>query len=188
MIWSVETTRGIILSRQSRVCRTVSCIDGVGLSHPVSSFCRSNFAAGLCRHRGCAVPVVFPRGGDCRLASPRSSGNLELKRTSMTKRFIVQASGGVSEARMPAGASVCRNCKRTFDAQDNGPQACRYHTQLYTGGETSKFIGFLRTGFEKDQQLPETERGLKRFWDCCGATDPDSPGCVQGHHVAFGDI
>lgn len=66
---------------------------------------------------------------------------------------------------------------------------CRYHPSLFTGGEISKAIGFVRQSAAPEDQVTAVlgRTGLIRFWDCCGATDPDAQGCTKGRHAAYGD-
>lgn len=79
--------------------------------------------------------------------------------------------------------ATCRHCKKPFVVADNHDAACRYHPMLYTGGEVGKATGFVRRSQEPEDQLKE--RGIIRFWDCCGARDELAPGCQIGRHVSF---
>ena len=80
-------------------------------------------------------------------------------------------------------------CKRQFAEAENHARACRHHPALYTGGEVSKALGFARAGALPEQQLLQVtgRQGLMRFWDCCGAEDPQAPGCEWSKHVPFGE-
>jgi hypothetical protein len=41
------------------------------------------------------------------------------------------------------GTQTCRQCRKQFSARDNGPRACTWHPELYTGGELGKYTGFV---------------------------------------------
>lgn len=93
-----------------------------------------------------------------------------------------------ASAQPPASTTLrtCRHCKRPFDPTLNTPTSCRHHPALFTGGEVSKAIGFLRDGDGSPWLMESVGRaGLLRFWDCCGAGDEDAPGCVVGPHEPF---
>lgn len=96
-------------------------------------------------------------------------------------------SGAVSE--QSRSLRTCRRCKQTFDPAENHSSACRYHPQLWTGGEVSKAIGFCRASSDPQDQLKAVvgRTGLIRFWDCCGSEDEDAPGCCTGLHITYDD-
>lgn len=68
---------------------------------------------------------------------------------------------------------VCRVCKKLFDQDRNGPRACRRHLALFTGR-------LLRVE-------PTETSDLTFFYDCCGATSPEAPGCSYGSHESYDD-
>jgi len=85
----------------------------------------------------------------------------------------------------PEPLSTCRRCRASFTASSNGPHVCRYHPALFTGGEVGKYLGFVpRSGAVEDQLK---QRGLVRFWDCCGALSEGAPGCATSRHWAWDD-
>ena len=98
-------------------------------------------------------------------------------------------SGGGAPGGEGGGTRTCRVCKRQFAEAENHARACRHHPALYTGGEVSKALGFARAGALPEQQLKQVtgRQGLMRFWDCCGAEDPQAPGCEYAKHVPFGE-
>ena len=95
--------------------------------------------------------------------------------------------GRVVPSSRPPQVPPRRRCKRPFRPSENHASACRYHPELWTGGESSKYVGFLRKSSEPEDQLVNSEhgQGLRRFWDCCGAETEDAPGCVFGPHEGF---
>jgi len=60
-----------------------------------------------------------------------------------------------------------------------------HHASLFTGGEYGKYTGFVPASprFEDRQR----QRGLVRFFDCCGALSEDAPGCCSAPHEPFDD-
>ena len=76
-----------------------------------------------------------------------------------------------------------------YSPAENHSRACRYHPDLFSGGELAKYTGFVRQSDAPEHQLQAVmgSRGLVRFWDCCGETDPEHPGCTWGPHVAYGE-
>jgi hypothetical protein len=63
-----------------------------------------------------------------------------------------------------AAARVCRRCKGNYSPSDNTPQSCRYYEL-------------------KDGDPPY----VARFYDCCGAEDPDAAGCATASHLSYDD-
>lgn len=78
-------------------------------------------------------------------------------------RMAAAASGGISR--------VCRVCKKQYDPAKNGPQACRHHPTSFTGR-------LLRVE-------PTDTSDLGFFYDCCGATTRDAPGCTLSAHQPY---
>lgn len=68
---------------------------------------------------------------------------------------------------------VCRVCKKQFDPNENGPRSCRRHTSAFSGR-------LLRVE-------PTETSDLTFFYDCCGATDVNAPGCTFGRHESYDD-
>lgn len=66
---------------------------------------------------------------------------------------------------------VCRVCKCKFDVDENGPRSCRHHPQLFSGR-------LLRV-------TPTDTSDLTYFYDCCGATDSNAPGCTYSYHETY---
>jgi len=82
---------------------------------------------------------------------------------------------------------TCRRCHARFDPALNTDTSCRHHASIFTGGELAKATGFLQAAAGPEHSLKAKlgRTGLLRFWDCCGAEDPDTPGCVTGRHVTY---
>ena len=163
-------------------CRGLACKRA---EHPAAPLaCKSGFAVCCATHN-----AVFGLAHGCRAPLPRTAAAL----------FAGAAT---------AAQQTCRNCRRPFLASDNGPTACVWHPQLFTGGELGKYTGYVpeSPAFEhrmkvrkrfrgvflqgSQQRLtlgPRQKRGMVRFWDCCGATDEAAPGCMRGPHKSYDD-
>ena len=72
-----------------------------------------------------------------------------------------------------AGAKVCRVCHQLYLPEENGPRACRSHPAAFTGR-------LMRAA-------PTETSDLQYFYDCCGATDRDAPGCFFAAHKSYDD-
>lgn len=82
----------------------------------------------------------------------------------------------VHRCRMDATSSkpvsrVCRVCKQQFDPTENGPRACLHHTTVFSGR-------LLRV-------KPTETSDIGFFYDCCGATDVNAPGCHRDFHRTY---
>ena len=106
--------------------------------------------------------------------------------TSLTRRPACRATEASPPPPSPE-SRTCRRCKRRYVVADNHASACRFHPALYTGGEVSKAIGFVRRSADPGDWLGPTvgQTGLLRFYDCCGAEDEGAPGCEVGPHEPF---
>ncbi|CAM9548903.1 unnamed protein product [Choristocarpus tenellus] len=74
---------------------------------------------------------------------------------------------------------TCRECKSTYLDEENFSTSCRFHKGRWMGAERSKHYG-TRSGGRL--------LGLESFWDCCGATSADAPGCMTGRHRSYDDV
>eukprot|EP00195_Chlamydomonas_chlamydogama_P006885 CAMPEP_0202911156 /NCGR_PEP_ID=MMETSP1392-20130828/54204_1 /ASSEMBLY_ACC=CAM_ASM_000868 /TAXON_ID=225041 /ORGANISM="Chlamydomonas chlamydogama, Strain SAG 11-48b" /LENGTH=125 /DNA_ID=CAMNT_0049601557 /DNA_START=174 /DNA_END=551 /DNA_ORIENTATION=- len=97
-----------------------------------------------------------------------------------------------ADAKQPAAKEeiyTCKRCRSKFTAPSNQRDSCRFHPDLYTGGEVAKAIGFVRASDAAEHQLGAVvgRTGLMRFWDCCGNEDEAAPGCTTSFHITFDD-
>lgn len=72
-----------------------------------------------------------------------------------------------------AALQVCRICKKKFEPKHNGHNSCQRHTTIFSGR-------LLRVE-------PTETSDLTFFYDCCGATDTEAPGCSFGYHKSYSD-
>ena len=66
---------------------------------------------------------------------------------------------------------VCRVCKQQFDPAENNAMACHHHTTVFSGR-------LLRVE-------PTETSDIGFFYDCCGATDVNAPGCHRDFHRTY---
>jgi len=95
---------------------------------------RTDSAHNLRRMRGCATPARLPSSVPRRChASPAA------RRAPRSARVAAAPScaGAATQAQ------TCRRCRRPFLAAENGPTACEWHPQLFTGGELGKYTGYV---------------------------------------------
>lgn len=67
-------------------------------------------------------------------------------------------------------------CLQAFDAARNGPKACVYHPQSFSGETRQRWAA------------PGDAAGggdVLTFYGCCGADDAKAPGCAAGRHYTF---
>lgn len=88
----------------------------------------------------------------------------------MRAAFCVAVSPRMGEKSLRT-ARVCRVCREQY--VENGPQACRSHRAMYSGR-------LLRVA-------PTDTSDLQYFWDCCGASQRDAPGCTRDWHRSYDD-
>lgn len=117
------------------------------------------------------------------LRSPAHAMNGSLEHSPTRRRAVLQRSAprsdatesnGVPETPTPSPRSewrVCRVCKQLYDPAQNGPDSCLHHTAPFTGR-------LLRVE-------PTDTSDLGFFYDCCGATSVDAPGCTRSYHQPY---
>ena len=70
----------------------------------------------------------------------------------------------------------CRRCHAHFDPQSNHAQACRLHSEGFSGETRQRWAA----------PGDEAKGGaVSFFYSCCGAANIDAPGCTASHHVSY---
>ncbi|CAD5174608.1 unnamed protein product [Musa acuminata subsp. malaccensis] len=84
--------------------------------------------------------------------------------------------GGVVTQR----GKLCRRCKETFNSSSNTPSSCRFHPSFFVcrRHDDQKRYYELR---------PDDPPYAAKFYDCCGAEDPEALGCTTDFHVSYDD-
>ncbi|KAI5062387.1 hypothetical protein GOP47_0022926 [Adiantum capillus-veneris] len=80
----------------------------------------------------------------------------------------------------PNREMVCRRCKTLYYPLLNSATACRFHPSF-----------FVSRRHDDQQRYYELKPGdppyAAKFYDCCGAEDPQAPGCSAAFHVSYDD-
>eukprot|EP00250_Pteridium_aquilinum_P029818 c40176_g1_i1 orf=378-650(-) len=75
---------------------------------------------------------------------------------------------------------LCRRCKVLYNPDSNSPISCRFHPSF-----------FVSRRHDDQQRYYELKPGdppyAAKFYDCCGAEDPQAPGCSTSMHVSYDD-
>ncbi|XP_066368520.1 uncharacterized protein [Miscanthus floridulus] len=85
-------------------------------------------------------------------------------------------------AAAPAAAKdkLCRRCKTSYDPSVNTRLSCRFHPSF-----------FVCRRHDDQKRYYELRDGdppyAAKFYDCCGAEDPDAPGCTTDLHRSYDD-
>ncbi|KAG2533732.1 uncharacterized protein LOC120687454 [Panicum virgatum] len=79
-----------------------------------------------------------------------------------------------------AAEKLCRRCKVSYDPSGNTRLSCRFHPSL-----------FVCRRHDDQKRYYELRDGdppyAAKFYDCCGAEDPDAPGCTTDLHRSYDD-
>jgi hypothetical protein len=85
--------------------------------------------------------------------------------------------------------TTCRRCHASFvkDGPDDHDKACVSHRGLYVcqfhpnnAAASGDGLGYYGNG-------PDGDGWPAKFWDCCGAEDEATPGCVARPHASYDD-
>ncbi|KAF3792223.1 hypothetical protein EJ110_NYTH11963 [Nymphaea thermarum] len=88
--------------------------------------------------------------------------------------------GGEGGRLESSAEKVCRRCKQTYHPCANSPSSCRFHPSF-----------FVSRRHDDQQRYYELKPGdppyAAKFYDCCGAEDPDAAGCKTDFHISYDD-
>ncbi|KAF3335480.1 hypothetical protein FCM35_KLT19987 [Carex littledalei] len=79
-----------------------------------------------------------------------------------------------------AKEKLCRRCKRSFDPAKNSTSSCRFHPSFFVCRRHDDQKRYYELG-------PDDPPYAAKFYDCCGAEDPDALGCTTDFHVSYDD-
>ncbi|XP_020572196.1 uncharacterized protein LOC110019023 [Phalaenopsis equestris] len=77
-------------------------------------------------------------------------------------------------------AKLCRRCKALYYPASNTPSSCRFHVSFFVCRKHDD----QKRYYELD---PEDPPYAAKFYDCCGAEDPDAAGCRTDFHSSYDD-
>ncbi|XP_077235304.1 F-box only protein [Tasmannia lanceolata] len=75
---------------------------------------------------------------------------------------------------------VCRRCKDTYHPHSNTSSSCRFHPSFFVSRRHDDQKRYYELG-------PDDPPYAAKFYDCCGAEDPDAPGCTTDFHASYDD-
>ncbi|KAK8946100.1 hypothetical protein KSP40_PGU006011 [Platanthera guangdongensis] len=88
-------------------------------------------------------------------------------------------------------AKLCRRCKTPYNPSSNTPTACRFHPSFFVcrrHDDQKRSVSSLSLCCPRYYELgPEDPPYAAKFYDCCGAEDPDALGCRTDFHVSYDD-
>ncbi|KAL3688475.1 hypothetical protein R1sor_014784 [Riccia sorocarpa] len=73
---------------------------------------------------------------------------------------------------------VCKRCKASYQPSDNDSGACRYHPSMFVCRRHDDQKRYYELG-------PSDPPYAAKFYDCCGAEEPDAPGCKTSSHISY---
>ncbi|PON77567.1 F-box only protein [Parasponia andersonii] len=76
--------------------------------------------------------------------------------------------------------SICKRCKERFNRTSNSSSSCRFHPSFFVCRRHDDQKRYYELG-------PEDPPYAAKFYDCCGAEDPEAPGCTTSSHVSYDD-
>ncbi|KAL6638305.1 hypothetical protein ACP70R_025877 [Stipagrostis hirtigluma subsp. patula] len=128
------------------------------------------------------------RGASCKAhwptksKQPRSGKAIGFFVSPVAGRTAAMESGSGEPAGKAASAAekLCRRCKVSYDPSANTRLSCRFHPSF-----------FVCRRHDDQKRYYELRDGdppyAAKFYDCCGAEDPDAPGCTTDFHRSYDD-
>ncbi|KAL1202544.1 hypothetical protein V5N11_008190 [Cardamine amara subsp. amara] len=75
---------------------------------------------------------------------------------------------------------LCQRCKQSYTDSSNDTSSCRFHPSF--------FVCRRHDDQKRYYELkPEDPPYAAKFYDCCGAEDPNAPGCITSPHISYDD-
>ncbi|XP_058206449.1 uncharacterized protein LOC131319972 [Rhododendron vialii] len=89
-----------------------------------------------------------------------------------------QEAKGATEKKEREKEFICKRCKQNYTTSSNNPTSCRFHPSFFVcrRHDDQKRYYELR---------PEDPPYAAKFYDCCGAEDPNASGCSTSIHVSY---
>ncbi|KAL2630548.1 hypothetical protein R1flu_015234 [Riccia fluitans] len=75
---------------------------------------------------------------------------------------------------------VCKRCKAGYHPSANDSGSCRYHPSMFVCRRHDDQTRYYELG-------PNDPPYAAKFYDCCGAEEPDAAGCKTASHVSYDD-
>jgi len=88
----------------------------------------------------------------------------------------------------PEAALSCRTCRTPFLPSANTPSSCRYHTENFCQDTAQRWTESGDQAANYSAKQGGVKGGaIASFWNCCGATTADAPGCEGRRHLSYDD-
>ncbi|XP_074313902.1 uncharacterized protein LOC141649102 [Silene latifolia] len=75
---------------------------------------------------------------------------------------------------------VCKRCKGIFTSTSNSSSSCRFHPSFFVCRRHDDQMRYY-------ELRPDDPPYAAKFYDCCGAEDPDAPACKVASHISYDD-
>ncbi|XP_071691693.1 uncharacterized protein [Rutidosis leptorrhynchoides] len=75
---------------------------------------------------------------------------------------------------------VCKRCKQTYTRSSNNNTACRFHPSFFVCRRHDDQKRYYELG-------PDDPPYAAKFYDCCGAEEPNASGCTTSFHLSYDD-
>ncbi|CAH9110931.1 unnamed protein product [Cuscuta europaea] len=89
---------------------------------------------------------------------------------------VVKEEGSVNKQR----EKVCKRCKVTFTPHSNTSSSCRFHPAFFVCRRHDDQKRYYELG-------PDDPPYAAKFYDCCGAENPEATGCKVDFHSSYDD-
>ncbi|XP_057970045.1 uncharacterized protein LOC131159296 [Malania oleifera] len=73
---------------------------------------------------------------------------------------------------------VCKRCKQSYSPSSNTSSSCRFHPSFFVCRRHDDQKRYYELG-------PDDPLYAAKFYDCCGAEDPNASGCTTSFHVSY---
>ncbi|XP_062147397.1 uncharacterized protein LOC133855312 [Alnus glutinosa] len=75
---------------------------------------------------------------------------------------------------------LCKRCNQSYTPSSNTPSSCRFHPSFFVCRRHDDQKRYYELG-------PNDPPYAAKFYDCCGAEDPQASGCTTSFHVSYDD-
>ncbi|KAJ1694681.1 hypothetical protein LUZ63_011379 [Rhynchospora breviuscula] len=89
-------------------------------------------------------------------------------------------SNGAAGVEAVVKEKLCRRCKQSYDPSKNTTSSCRFHPSFFVCRRHDDQKRYYELG-------PDDPPYAAKFYDCCGAEDPDALGCTTDFHASYDD-
>ncbi|XP_027159174.1 uncharacterized protein LOC113760696 [Coffea eugenioides] len=84
------------------------------------------------------------------------------------------------EEEVVVDCKTCKRCRHSYSPKSNNPNSCRYHPSFFVCRRHDDQKRYYELGADDPPYAA-------KFYDCCGAEDPQASGCVTSFHISYDD-